>query len=85
MAKHVIPDSVDRTQMPLVELSLEQLNHEKALLAIKRREKGAQARQLQKELGDINKAYERIDLEMLKRDPRYEQEMLKLEQDDDTD
>jgi hypothetical protein len=79
--KGVIPDSVDRTQMPLVELTLEQLNHERALLALKRREKGGQARQLQKDLGDINKSDKAIELEMLKRDPRYEQAMLEIEEE----
>jgi hypothetical protein len=83
--KGVIPDAVDRTQLPLVELTLEQLNHERALHALKRREKGGQARQLQKDLGDINKADKVIELEMLKRDPRYEQAMLEIEEETEED
>lgn len=63
----------------LVELSLEQLNHEKALLKIPMKEKGSQLRQLQKEVGDLKEAYEELDLECLRRDKAYKQLELETE------
>jgi len=65
----------------LVELSLEQLNHEKALLKIPMREKGSQLRALQKEVGDLKEAYEELDLECLRRDKTYKQLELAAEAD----
>lgn len=65
-------DTDDRNPR-LIELSLEQLNHEKALLKIPMREKGSQLRTLQKEVGDLKEAYEELDLECLRRDKTYKQ------------
>lgn len=63
----------DERNPRLIELSLEQLNHEKALLKIPMREKGSQLRTLQKEVGDLKETYEELDLECLRRDKTYKQ------------
>jgi hypothetical protein len=63
---------VDRNPR-LIELSLEALNHEKALLKIPMREKGSQLRTLQKEVGDLKEAYDELDLECLRRDKTFKQ------------
>jgi len=57
----------------LIELSLEALNHEKALLKIPMKEKGVQLRALQKEVGDLKEAYEELDLECLRHDKTFKQ------------
>jgi len=66
----------------LVDLSLEQLNHEKALLKIPLRQKGKALRQLQKEVGDLKERYDALDLEMVSRDKAYKQLELEMEQEE---
>jgi hypothetical protein len=72
----------DERNPRLVELSLEQLNHEKAKLKLQIREKGSTLRTLQKEVGDLKESYEKLDNEMLLRDKTYKQEQLRLETED---
>lgn len=64
---------LDDRNPTLIELSLEQLNHEKALLKIPMREKGVMLRARLKEVGDLKEAYEELDLECLRRDKTYKQ------------
>lgn len=63
----------DERNPRLIELSLEQLNHEKALLKVKMRDVGTRLSDARKEAGDLNDAYEELDREMLLRDKTFKQ------------
>jgi hypothetical protein len=70
MAKNTKPEE---RQEHLVQLSLDQLNHEKAKLKVKMAAVGTRLSDARKEAGDLNAAYEELDREMLRRDTTYRQ------------